>query len=120
MGHGEPRQGYDGESEPPMQKLYVELHRKYIVALQDKRSTFGDLIFPLSSSLKLPSSLPEEEREKCIEWALYAEYAVTEHLRMSGVYWGLTAMYLMSAQDQMKTDEIVQWVIKCQHSSVFL
>ena len=30
-----------GETEPACQKLYMELHRKYIVGLQEKRNTFG-------------------------------------------------------------------------------
>jgi geranylgeranyl transferase type-2 subunit beta len=46
------------------------------------------------------------------------EYAATEHLRMSAIYWGLTAMDLMGAKDMMACDEIVSWVMKCQHPSV--
>ena len=46
-----------------------------------------------------------------------AEYAVTEHLRMSGIYWGLTAMHLMSAVHEMKAEEIVEWLVQCQHPS---
>lgn len=33
-----------GESESSSQKLHIDLHRKYIVALQDKRNTFGELL----------------------------------------------------------------------------
>jgi geranylgeranyl transferase type-2 subunit beta len=43
------------------------------------------------------------------------EYCVTEHLRMSGVYWGLTAMDLMGRRHEMPCDEIVEWVMKCGH-----
>jgi prenyltransferase beta subunit len=46
------------------------------------------------------------------------EYAATEHLRMSAIYWGLTAMDLMSAKDMMACEEIIAWVMKCQHPSV--
>jgi prenyltransferase beta subunit len=46
------------------------------------------------------------------------EYVVTEFLRMSGVYWGLTTMHLLSAGDQMDTEKIAEWVVKCQHESV--
>ncbi len=46
------------------------------------------------------------------------EYAATEHLRMSAIYWGLTAMDLLSAKEMMACDEIVSWVMKCQHPSV--
>ena len=47
MMHDVPREGaranrsIDGESDPGEKKLLVELHRKYIVELQEKRNTFG-------------------------------------------------------------------------------
>ena len=40
------------------------------------------------------------------------EYQVTEHLRLSGVYWGFTAMSLLRAQDEMDPDSIVKWVLE--------
>ena len=46
------------------------------------------------------------------------EYAATEHLRMSAIYWGLSAMDLMFAKNLMLCDEIAAWVMKCQHTSV--
>lgn len=47
------------------------------------------------------------------------EFVVTQHLRMSGVYWGLTAMSLLGKdlRTEMLTDEIVDWVMTCQDSS---
>mmetsp|Transcript_3838 Transcript_3838/g.10796 ORF Transcript_3838/g.10796 Transcript_3838/m.10796 type:complete len:344 (-) Transcript_3838:276-1307(-) len=44
------------------------------------------------------------------------EYAVSEHLRMSGVYWGLSAMYLLDALGDMDLDFIASFVQKCQHT----
>lgn len=52
------------------------------------------------------------------------EYLVTEHLRMSAVYWGLTAMALLGAtEEQLKSDPALKingmalgdWVMACQH-----
>lgn len=46
------------------------------------------------------------------------EFVVSEYLRMSGVYWGLTAMSLLG-QDlhaEMRADEIVDWVLECYHA----
>ena len=37
-----------------------------------------------------------------------------EHLRMSGAYWGLTALDIMGRLGDMNPDEIVPWVVKCQ------
>jgi len=42
------------------------------------------------------------------------EYYVGEHLRMSGVYWGLMAMELIGRMDSMPLSDIVQWVLQCQ------
>lgn len=38
-----------------------------------------------------------------------------EHLRMSGAYWGLTALDLMGHLGDMNMDEIVTWLLGCQH-----
>ena len=45
------------------------------------------------------------------------EFVVTQHLRMSGVYWGLTAMCILGQNHklEMLSDAIVDWVISCQH-----
>ncbi|KAF0976743.1 hypothetical protein FDP41_004038 [Naegleria fowleri] len=43
------------------------------------------------------------------------EYCVTEHLRMSGMYWGLTAMDLLNEIDKMNRDKILQFVRDSYH-----
>lgn len=48
---------------------------------------------------------------------LSQEYCITEYLCMSGVYWGLTSMFLMNKQDMMEKDEIVEFVKSCQHDN---
>jgi geranylgeranyl transferase type-2 subunit beta len=45
------------------------------------------------------------------------EYHVTEHLRMSGVYWACTGMALLGRLGDMKKADIVEWVLKCQHAN---
>lgn len=40
---------------------------------------------------------------------------VMEHLRMSGAYWGLTALDLMGKLDAVNREEVVSWVLQCQH-----
>jgi len=42
------------------------------------------------------------------------EYWVTEHLRMSGIYWGITAMALLGNLDMMEKDRLVDKVMACQ------
>ena len=42
---------------------------------------------------------------------------MTEFLRVSGVYWGLTAMDLMGQLHRMNRDEVIKFVCSCQHDS---
>jgi len=42
------------------------------------------------------------------------EYAMSEFLRMNGVYWGVAAMDLMGRLGDMKKDEIVEFLVECQ------
>ena len=42
------------------------------------------------------------------------EYAMTEYLRMSGIYWSLTAMDLLNSIDELDESHIVPFVKSCQ------
>ena len=46
------------------------------------------------------------------------EYCTTEFLRVSGVYWGLTAMDLMDQLDRMNRSEVIDFVKSCQHPAL--
>ncbi len=39
---------------------------------------------------------------------------MTEYLRMSGIYWGLTVMDLMGQLDRMNRTEVLDFVKQCQ------
>ncbi|TGZ83128.1 terpenoid cyclases/Protein prenyltransferase [Ascodesmis nigricans] len=43
------------------------------------------------------------------------EYWLTEHLRLSGVYWGLTALCLLGHPDALPRDDTIAFVKSCQH-----
>ncbi|KXS12875.1 terpenoid cyclases/Protein prenyltransferase [Gonapodya prolifera JEL478] len=45
------------------------------------------------------------------------EYWVTEHLRLSGVYWGLTALAIMGRKDELDREQVIEFVVGCQHRS---
>jgi len=45
------------------------------------------------------------------------ESVVMEHLRMSGAYWGLTALDLLGKLDSVDVDEVTSWLLSCQHES---
>lgn len=41
---------------------------------------------------------------------------MTEHLRLSGVYWGLTALHLMGHPEALPRDETIKFVLDCQNA----
>ena len=43
------------------------------------------------------------------------EYAVSEHLRMSGIYWAATGLELIDQLDALDGPAIVNFVLECQH-----
>ncbi|KAL8713596.1 MAG: hypothetical protein Q9220_002458 [cf. Caloplaca sp. 1 TL-2023] len=45
------------------------------------------------------------------------EYWLTEHLRLNGVYWGLTALHLLHRPDALPRDAMVDFVLSCQQSN---
>ncbi|KAI1335618.1 terpenoid cyclases/protein prenyltransferase alpha-alpha toroid [Xylariaceae sp. FL0016] len=45
------------------------------------------------------------------------EYWLTEHLRLNGLYWGLTALHLLKRPDALPREETIDFVLSCQHES---
>ena len=45
------------------------------------------------------------------------DYWLTEHLRLNGLYWGLTALYLLGHPDALPREEVIDFVLSCQHDS---
>ncbi|KAI1073736.1 terpenoid cyclases/Protein prenyltransferase [Whalleya microplaca] len=45
------------------------------------------------------------------------DYWLTEHLRLNGLYWGLTALHLLRHPDALPRDETIDFVLSCQHDS---
>ena len=43
------------------------------------------------------------------------EYWLTEHLRLNGIYWGLTALDLMNHIDALPRQEVIDYVASLQH-----
>lgn len=41
---------------------------------------------------------------------------MTEHLRMSGVYWGVAGMALMGRLEEMEPPKVVTWVLSCANA----
>ncbi|CAJ2501238.1 Uu.00g040910.m01.CDS01 [Anthostomella pinea] len=45
------------------------------------------------------------------------DYWLTEHLRLNGLYWGLTALYLLRHPDALPRAETIDFVLSCQHEN---
>ncbi|KAJ2894868.1 Geranylgeranyl transferase type-2 subunit beta [Zalerion maritima] len=45
------------------------------------------------------------------------DYWLTEHLRLNGLYWGLTGLHLMGHEDALPRPETVDFVLSCQHEN---
>lgn len=43
------------------------------------------------------------------------ESCMIEHMRLSGMYWGVGAMALLGREEEMNPSEVVEWVLQCQH-----
>jgi geranylgeranyl transferase type-2 subunit beta len=44
------------------------------------------------------------------------DYWLTEHLRLNGVYWGLTALHLLRHPEVLPRDKTLEFVFACQNS----
>ncbi|KAL9076818.1 MAG: hypothetical protein Q9161_000803 [Pseudevernia consocians] len=45
------------------------------------------------------------------------EYWLTEHLRLNGVYWGLTALHLLGHPEALPRHATIDFVLSCQHEN---
>ncbi|KAK0731804.1 terpenoid cyclases/protein prenyltransferase alpha-alpha toroid [Lasiosphaeris hirsuta] len=45
------------------------------------------------------------------------EYWLTEHLRLNGLYWGLTALHLLGHPEALPRAETIDFVLSCQHEN---
>ncbi|KOX67356.1 Geranylgeranyl transferase type-2 subunit beta, partial [Melipona quadrifasciata] len=78
----------------------------------------------LKHDIELPASVPELLLEKHANFLLsYGTdkdeymYCMTEHMRMSGMYWGLTALDLMGKLEQTNRNEVLEFIAQCQTES---
>ena len=45
------------------------------------------------------------------------EYWLTEHLRLNGLYWGMTALHLLGQPEALPRQGILNFVFSCLHES---
>ncbi|MCJ1350686.1 MAG: hypothetical protein MMC33_000667 [Icmadophila ericetorum] len=68
-----------------------------------------ELVLHVEKHVKYIQSLDKRKDE--------LEYWLTEHLRLNGVYWGLTALHLLGHPDALPRAETIEFVLSCQHDS---
>lgn len=75
----------------------------------------------MSASLSPPTELLVERHVKYIESLDNRkddlEYWLTEHLRLNGLYWGLTALDLMNHIDALPRENVIRYVASLQHEN---
>ena len=65
-----------------------------------------------------PAFVPSAHRayiKRVSEDSAAYEYAISEHLRMSGIYWAATALDLVDQRDALDGKAIIEFVFECQH-----
>jgi geranylgeranyl transferase type-2 subunit beta len=85
--------------------LLVDLHVKFIQSLDTVRASHHSPAAELT---------PHESTQKRNDLAYY----FTEHLRMNGIYWGLTALALMGHTDALPKDDLLEWVMSCWDAQI--
>jgi geranylgeranyl transferase type-2 subunit beta len=73
------------------------------------------------------ASMPDEMQlfvDKHVRWRAdllqrkdELEYWLTEHLRLNGLYWGLTALHLLGQPDALPRQGILDFVFSCLHET---
>ena len=95
-----------GAGSNPSQKVYVQEHVDYIKSLDTVRV-----------SIKMEENgwrrIVDRRSQKRDE----LEFWLTEHLRINGVYWGLTALHLLGHPEALPRDETIDFVLACQHDN---
>ena len=100
---------------PGRENLLVDQHAAYVVKISQARGartgtdTFNHGFTSLTARRRCQYGMMQSKQS--------FEYYATEHFRMSGVYWGLTALHLLGKVDAMSAEDVVDWVMQCQHAN---
>jgi geranylgeranyl transferase type-2 subunit beta len=92
-----------------MGDLVAEKHVQYILSVQKVRLLLIPKLFPKLNISSFLIFLVFQKKDSF-------ESVVMEHLRMNGAYWGLTTLHLLGKlDDTVDVNEVVSWIISCQH-----
>jgi geranylgeranyl transferase type-2 subunit beta len=78
----------------------------------------------MSTAVETPAEGPKLAKEAHVKYIQSLdkrkdeyEYWLTEHLRLNGLYWGLTSLFLLGQPDALPKSEVVDFVLSCQHEN---
>lgn len=92
-------------------QLHIDKHVHYIQGLDSvcvRRCCYRYKKGPFSRRGWLTA--PAQRRDELDYW-------LTEHLRLNGLYWGLTALHLLGRPDGLPRDEVIAFVLSCMHEN---
>ncbi|XP_016499560.1 geranylgeranyl transferase type-2 subunit beta 1 isoform X2 [Nicotiana tabacum] len=91
---------------------------------ESQRRRFASDLSPANSISFFPGDMGELQVERHVAYILTVEKrkddfesVVMEHLRLNGAYWGLTTLDILGKLDAVDKDEVISWVMQCQHES---
>ncbi|XP_019241918.1 PREDICTED: geranylgeranyl transferase type-2 subunit beta 1-like [Nicotiana attenuata] len=94
------------------------------VSESQRRRFASDLVSPANSISFFSGDMGELQVERHVAYILTVEKrkddfesVVMEHLRLNGAYWGLTTLDILGKLDAVDKDEVISWVMQCQHES---
>ena len=97
----------------PSQSFHRRPHHKTRKFFQNMTQNFTSLPQELqlatSAHVKYIQSLDSRKDEY--------DYWLTEHLRLNGLYWGLTALHLLGHPEALPRAETIDFVLSCQHEN---
>lgn len=106
-----------------MGELEVEKHANYILSVEKVCITLDCKLILVGGQKKKKNCSCHLFPHPFKFWRIFPqkkdsfESVVMEHLRINGAYWGLTTLDLLGKIDAVNSEEVVSWVMKCQHES---
>ncbi|TYJ53665.1 hypothetical protein B9479_005691 [Cryptococcus floricola] len=85
--------------------LNIPLHIKYIQDLDKVGQSPYTLL--LGNVQDTPSDTDGSKQKQDLA------YHLTSHLRLNGIYWGLTALYIMGQPEALDREGVIQYVLSC-------
>ncbi|CAN6974395.1 unnamed protein product [Brassica oleracea var. botrytis] len=92
-----------------VKKFLFDLHTQWLDLMSSTSSSFqmGELVADKHVRYIL---MTEKKKESF-------DSVMMDHLRMNGAYWGLTTLALFEKLSSVSLDEVVSWLMTCQHES---